>query len=61
MSGLAFFATFLLLALVDFLVPFYLLDDLARFTGSYLFWCTLALVVIVVGSLYIKNTWGKGR
>lgn len=58
MSGLTFFVVFMSLALIDFFVPFYLLDDITRFTGSYLFWCLLALTVILAGSLYIKNTWG---
>lgn len=61
MSGLTFLTVFLLLAFIDFFVPFYLLGDVARFTGSYLFWCLLALTVIVAGSLYITNTWGKER
>ena len=58
LSGVTFFIVFLLLALVDFFVPFYLIGHIDRFTGSYLFWCLLALTVILAGSLYIKKTWG---
>jgi len=58
LSGITFLTVFIVLALVDFFVPFYLLKDIARFTGSYLFWCLLALTVIVLGALYIRRTWG---
>jgi len=60
-SAWLFFTVFGLLALIDFFVPFYLLADLASFFGSFLFWCLLALTVILAGSIYIKNTWGRGR
>ena len=58
MTGKKFFIVFILLALIDFIVPFYLLGGTARWTGSYLYWCGLTLTVIVAGSFYIKRTWG---
>ena len=59
MSKGRFLVLFFLLALVDFLVPFYLIGDVASFAASYLFWCLLTLTVIVTGASYIKNTWGS--
>ncbi|MFP4136014.1 MAG: hypothetical protein ACLFN7_03040 [Candidatus Acetothermia bacterium] len=60
MSGLKFFLVFILLAFLDFLVPFYLLTDVSSFWGSFFFWSFLTLVTIVTGSFYIRNTWGGG-
>lgn len=54
-----FFFVFFLLALIDFLVPYFLIGNVASFGASYLFWCLLALTVVLLGSIYIKNTWGS--
>jgi len=61
MSRGTFFSVFFILALIDFLVPFYLIGDVASFAASYLFWCLLTLTVIISGSIYIKTTWGRSE
>ena len=58
MTGKRLLIFFLILAVVDFTIPFYVLNDVAQFTGSYLFWSLLTLVIIVLGIAY-TGTWGE--
>lgn len=51
----------LVIAALDFFVPFYALKDVGSFLGSYLFWSVLTLTVIVFGVLYVDRTWGSKR
>lgn len=51
----------IVIALLDFFVPFYGLKDVGNFFGSYLFWVLLTLMVIVVGLVYINRTWGSKK
>ncbi len=50
----------LLLAFLDVGVPYLFLKDIGAFWGSYLYWTLLALTVIVVGAIYIKQ-WGENE
>jgi hypothetical protein len=56
--GLYFLVLFLVLALVDGLVPYLLLRDVPRFVGVYLFWCLLTLAMIVF-ALFVTRRWGR--
>ncbi len=49
----------LVIAVLDFFVPFYVLKDVGSFFGSYFFWSALTLTVIVSGLLYVDRTWGS--
>ena len=48
------------LAAADFFVPFFLLKDVPKFYGSYLFWSGLTLLVIIGGIIYTRN-WGRDK
>ncbi len=58
MRGLYFLLLFVVLVLVDGLVPYLLLRDIARFTGAFLFWCLLTLGMILFAAFYTRR-WGK--
>jgi hypothetical protein len=60
MRGLHFLILAAGLALVDGLVPYLLLRDIARFHGTYLFWSLLTLAVILFAWWYTRR-WGRSR
>ncbi|MBS3817712.1 MAG: hypothetical protein KGY76_09150 [Candidatus Thermoplasmatota archaeon] len=45
------------LAVINFGVPYLVLQDVQRFTGNYLFWTSLAMIVILFGIWNVKK-WG---
>ena len=47
----------LVLAVLDFAVPYLILKDIGEFWASYLYWTLLAVIVIILGAFYIKH-WG---
>lgn len=46
------------LALIDFFVPFYLLKNVESFMANYLFWSLLALLTVLFGA-YVTRKWGE--
>lgn len=58
MRGRYFLILFAFLALVDGLVPYLLLRNVARFTGTFLFWCLLTLGMILFALFYTRR-WGR--
>jgi hypothetical protein len=58
MRGVHFLIFFVALVLVDGLVPYLLLRDIPRFTGTYLFWCLLTLGMILFAVFYTRR-WRK--
>lgn len=50
----------LVLAVLDFAVPYLFLKDIGEFWASYLYWTLLAVVVIMLGAIYIKH-WGDNE
>lgn len=61
MSGRVFLTIGLILAALDYFVPFHLLKNVDNFFGCYLFWSGLTLIVIVSGIITVKKTWGAGQ
>ena len=55
-KNLALIAIFL--AVLDVVIPYLILKDIASFWGFYLYWTLLAVIVIVLGIYYIKH-WGE--
>lgn len=45
----------LLVAVLDLAVPYTVLKNVAKFSGPYLYWTALVLIVIVFGSVYISR------
>jgi hypothetical protein len=58
MKGLYFFVVAVAVAVIDVVVPFVLIGNVASFSASFLFWCLLTLIVIVAAGIYIRD-WGK--
>jgi len=54
MSGKTFFVFLLVLSLVDYTVPYYLVGRIPSFLAAYLFWCLLALAMIVFAVFYTR-------
>ncbi len=50
----------LLLAVINFGVPYIVLKDVASFSANYLFWTTLTFIVILFGIWNVKS-WGDVR
>jgi len=59
MSGRLFLALALILAALDYFVPFHMLKDIDNFFGCYLFWSALTFMVIISGIITVNKTWGK--
>lgn len=55
MKGTHFLALAVVLALVDVLIPYAFLKDIASFQASYLFWTLLTLSVVIFGILYTRR------
>lgn len=45
----------LLVIILDIAVPYTVLKDVSKFSGPYLYWAVLTLVVIVAGWIYISR------
>lgn len=58
MRGIPFLILAVVIALVDVLVPYLILGNIASFLASYLFWCLITLGTIIFGIIYTRN-WGK--
>jgi hypothetical protein len=58
MKALYFFVVAVAVAVIDVVVPFVLIGNVASFSASFLFWCLLTLIVIVAAGIYIRD-WGK--
>ncbi|MFP4067263.1 MAG: hypothetical protein ACLFRR_08690 [Spirochaetaceae bacterium] len=58
MRGRTFLLIALVLTAIDVLIPYLLIADVARFTGTYLFWCALTLAAIIGAAVYTRR-WTK--
>lgn len=45
----------ILIAILDLAVPYTVLKNVAKFTGPYLYWTVLVLVVIIAGWIYVAK------
>lgn len=50
----------LVLAVINFGVPYLVLKDISSFTGNYLFWTSLTFIVILFGIWNVRE-WGEVR
>ncbi len=50
---LAWLSTFSLIVVLDFVVPYTLLKDIASLAGSYAFWAILTAITIALGYVYM--------
>ncbi len=48
------------IAAVDVLVPYLIIGDTPTFAASYLFWCIITLVVVVIFGFFYTARWGRG-
>ena len=60
MKGIHFLILAVVLVIVDVLVPFLVLKDIAGFGASYLFWTILTFLVILFGIVY-TGKWRRGQ
>jgi hypothetical protein len=58
MKGRIFLIVAIVLGLVDVLVPYLLLAHVQSFAASFLFWCALTLLVIILAGIYTRR-WRK--
>jgi len=52
---LAWLSTFSLIVVLDFVVPYTLLKDVASLAGSYAFWAMLTAITIALGYVYMLS------
>lgn len=50
----------LILVVLDVGIPYLFLKDIGEFWASYLYWALLAVTVLILGVIYIKD-WGGGK
>ncbi len=58
MGGGIFFIFAIILAALDFFIPFFLLKGIPSFLASYLFWSLLTLAMVIFGAIYTRG-WGN--
>ncbi|MEM1524778.1 MAG: hypothetical protein QW372_00915 [Nitrososphaerales archaeon] len=46
---------FLIIVIIDFLIPYTILKDIASFYASYMFWTILTIVTIILGYVYLSS------
>jgi len=52
---MAWLAVFLIIVILNFIVPYTVLEDVASFYGSYSFWAVLTVVTIALGFIYMRS------
>ena len=48
----------IIVAIINFSVPYLILKDVTSYWANYLFWTTLTLIVIAGGIYYVRD-WGE--
>lgn len=59
MRGRLLFLTLVVISAGNLIVPYLVLGDMARFSGTYLFWTLFTLLVIVVFGFWLTSRWGR--
>jgi len=49
------FVIFVIIVVLDFVVPYTVLRDVASFYGAYTFWAILTAITIILGYLYMRG------
>ncbi|RLI13543.1 MAG: hypothetical protein DRO43_05940 [Candidatus Hecatellales archaeon] len=49
------FTVFLIIVVVDFVMPYAVLKDVASFYASYMFWAVLTVATIALGYAYLRG------